>query len=99
MDYLKAGFLKDWFGEEWICLKMALSSKGFTKFWIRLKIDMLKRNLSKEGFVILYNGCSWDLWQFFLRQFKTNYVRQMECLVFEEKYFYSRESRDRYDYY
>jgi hypothetical protein len=30
-------------------------------------------------------GDRWDVQQYFLQQFKSDYVRQLECLVFKEK--------------
>jgi hypothetical protein len=55
------------------------------KKFIVFKFDVLKFNDFKFD---VFNGERWDVRLDFVRQFKSELVRQLECLIFEEKKVY-----------
>jgi hypothetical protein len=61
-------------------------------------VDILTVNLCKAKFAYLPipEGKRWDVRLDFVRQFKTELVRQLECLIFEKKsLFISVRERER----
>ena len=55
--------------------------------WI-IVLKLLIKNVKLSHFCLIQNGDCWDVRQCFVWQFKTDYVRLIEGLVFEKKKFF-----------